>query len=136
MAVFPVLEKLFPIVGEVVDRVVPDKNGAEKAKREIEAKLVDAAVSGQLAQLEVNKAEAASASTFVSGWRPYIGWVCGAALTYQFVVAPVATWGASWAGIAVPPPPSLDNMLWELMFGMLGMGGLRTLEKWKGVAAK
>lgn len=133
---FPILERIFPIIGEVVDRVVPDKVGAEKAKREIEAKLVDASVQGQLAQIEVNKAEAASSSIFVAGWRPFIGWVCGAALAYQFVVAPVSIWGASWAGFAVPMPPMLDDMLWQLILGMLGMGGLRTFEKLHGVASK
>lgn len=133
---FPILEKLFPIIGEVVDRVVPDKTGAEKAKREIEAKLVDAAVSGQLAQIEVNKAEAANSNIFVAGWRPFIGWVCGSALAYQFVVAPVSMWGASWAGYSVPMPPMLDEMLWQLILGMLGMGGLRTFEKLHGVASK
>jgi len=136
MGAFPILDAIFPIVGKVLDRVIPDTAAAEKAKSEMQAALIQAQVQGQLAQIDVNKAEAANANVFVSGWRPFIGWVCGTALTYQFVAAPVATWIATWAGYTVPPPPMLDNMLWELIFGMLGMGTLRTFEKVKGVASK
>jgi len=90
-------------------------------------------VKGQLAQLDVNKTEAANENVFVSGWRPAIGWVCAAALLYQYLLIPLAVWGTLWAGLHMPKPPMLDDHLWELMFGMLGMGGLRTVEKISGV---
>lgn len=130
------LGPIFGVVDKVIDRVVVDKEGAEKAKREIQIALVDAQIKGELAQIEVNAKEAENPNVFVSGWRPFIGWVCGAALAFQFVLSPIGVWGMSFFMEKVPGPPSLDNMLWELMFGMLGMGTLRTVEKWKGVASK
>ena len=124
------------VVNTVIDRVVPDKAAAEKAKIQAQLALLESSTKGELAQIDLNKIEAANTSIFVSGWRPFIGWVCGSALAYQFVLAPISMWVASWVGFPVPLPPKLDDVLWELMFGMLGMGTLRTVEKWKGVAAK
>jgi len=54
-------------------------------------------------------------------------------MAYQYVISPLVVWGAALAGHPIPMPPRLDDMLWELMFGMLGLGGLRTFEKIKGV---
>jgi hypothetical protein len=85
-------------------------------------------------QAATNTAEAQSGNWFVAGWRPWIGWVCGLALAVQFVVGPLAVWVFDLLGHPIQAPPTLDDMLWELMFGMLGMGGLRTFEKIKGVA--
>jgi len=137
----PLLQAIFggPIgtaIGTVVDRVVVDKNLGEKLKGELERELAKAASEGSLAQLDINKVEAGNPSVFVSGWRPFIGWVCGSALAFQFVVSPMGTWALKFFLTEVPAPPVFDNMLWELMFGMLGMGTLRTFEKWKGVASK
>lgn len=86
------------------------------------------------AQADINKTEAQHPSIFVAGWRPYIGWVCGFALTYQFVVVPLVMWATLWAGYNLPQPPTFDANLWELMFGMLGIGALRSYDKIKGVA--
>lgn len=86
------------------------------------------------AQIEVNKAEATSRNVFTSGWRPSIGWTCAAALFYQFVLSPVGVWTASILGHPLPPPPTLDAMLWELLFGMLGIGALRSFDKLKGTS--
>ena len=69
----PLVSSLLPIVGEVLDRVVPDKAGNEIAKRDLERTLAQAAVKGQLGQLEINKVEAAHRSVFVTGWRPCVG---------------------------------------------------------------
>ena len=112
----------------VLDRFIPDP--AKRAEAEME--LVRMAQTAALAQGDVNRAEAASSSMFVAGWRPFVGWVCGAALAGQFVVTPVALWASQIAGHPFPPPPTLDAVLWELLFGMLGMGTLRTIEKLKG----
>lgn len=131
-----VLSPVTDIIGKVIDRLVPDKAASERIKDEIEKEIALSSMKGELAQLDVNKAEASSSSIFVAGWRPFIGWVCGSALAFQFVVSPIGQWVADVIGHHIPPPPSLDEMLWQLMFGMLGMGTLRTLEKIKGVANK
>ena len=85
----PLISAIMPMVGEVVDRLVPDKAGAAKAKQDLEAKLVDAAMAGQLGNLEINKVEAAHRSIWVSGWRPGVGWCCSLAFAFHFVVFPV-----------------------------------------------
>lgn len=133
---FQVLTPIFGVVDKVVDRLVPDKAASQKIKEEIQAEISKAQLKGELEQIEVNKIEAASASVFNSGWRPFIGWVCGTALMFEYVVSPLIVWGAASTGHPIPPPPKLDEVLWQLMFGMLGMGTLRTFEKVKGVASK
>ncbi|MFT3665580.1 3TM-type holin [Piscinibacter sp.] len=87
-----------------------------------------------LAQLSVNQSEAVSPGRFKGGWRPFIGWVCGGALALQFVAGPLMEWGGAVYGHPLPPLPRLDGVLWELLFGMLGLGTLRTVEKVKGSA--
>jgi len=83
-------------------------------------------------QREINRAEAASPSLFVAGWRPAIGWVCAAALAFQYLARPLWVWASAVWWPSAPAPPALDEMLWQLMFGMLGMGSLRTIEKMGG----
>lgn len=116
---------------KIVDKFIPDPEA--KAKAEVE--LRNSMLAWDAAQSATNTAEAASSSTFVAGWRPWIGWVCGMALAYQYVLSPIAVWAAAIAGHPIPLPPKLDDMLWQLILGMLGMGGLRTFEKIKGVAS-
>lgn len=103
-------------------------------ERKVEADLVRG-------QLDVNRAEAASSSPFVAGWRPAIGWIGAAALGYQFLAYPLLVWAWSLlqARGLVPaglqPPPMLDtDALWVVLSGMLGIAGLRTAEKVRGVA--
>ena len=92
-------------------------------------KQADNAQAQVMAQLEVNKAEAAHESLFVAGWRPAIGWVCALAIFSDFVLRPVMVWLSGWyPGVPVFPSLISDN-LWELMAGMLGLSGLRTFEK-------
>lgn len=115
---------------QVINKFIPDP--AEKARAE--AELRGSLLAWDQGQMSVNQAEAQNASIFVAGWRPFIGWVCGGALAYQYVASPLVSWISATLGHPLPPAPSFDGMLWELMFGMLGFGGLRTLEKFKGVA--
>ncbi len=117
---------------KVVDKFIPDP----EAKAKAESELRNALASLDQGQMKVNEAEAANSNWFVAGWRPWIGWVCGLALAVQFVIGPLAVWAFDLAGRPIQAPPVLDDMLWELMFGMLGMGLLRTAEKFKGVARK
>ena len=132
---FP-LEAVLGLATSLIDRIFPDP--AQKASAQLE--LLKLQQSGELAQitgqLDINKIEAANVNLFVSGWRPAIGWVCALALAYQYLVRPLAGTIATMAGHTLPPLPGLDDNLWQLMMGMLGMGGLRTFEKVQGVASK
>ena len=124
---------LGPITG-LLDKFIEDKDQKAKLAHDIST-LAQKQVHAQvLAQLEVNKAEAASNSLFVAGWRPAIGWVCGLAFAWHFVLGPVVTLILSYT-VEVPPQlPEFDmSSLLTVMMGMLGLGGLRTYEKKKGV---
>lgn len=112
----------------VIGKIWPDKTEAEKAQ-------LAAALAIVQGQLDTNKVEAANPSVFVAGWRPAIGWICGLALAYTFVLYPLLLWASAlWAPGIKPPVLGNDSMLFELLLGMLGLGGLRTFEKVKGVA--
>jgi len=120
----------------LIERIFPDPTQAANAKLELLKMQQSGDLATMTAQTDINKQEAASTSVFVSGWRPAIGWVCASALGYQYLFRPIITWAAMWAGYNVPTMPGLDDNLWQLMMGMLGMGGLRTFEKINGVASK
>jgi hypothetical protein len=134
------LLSILPVVGDILDKIFPDKTAAEAAK----VRLVELAQQGELAKLqadtqlataqaEINKVEAASSSFFVSGARPFIMWICGVGLAMQFLVLPLLTWGCALAGNPITFP-SLDmETLLTLLLGLLGLGGLRTIERIKGV---
>lgn len=117
---------------KVLDKFVPDPEARAKA----EADLRNSLQSWDKGQTDVNAVEAANSSVFVSGWRPFIGWCCGIALAYQYVVTPIVMWIAVSFHMALIAPPKLDDTLWQLVFAMLGLGGLRTYEKVMGVARK
>ena len=110
-----------------IGKIWPDKSAAEAAQ-------LAAAVAIVQGQLDTNRAEAASPSAFTSGWRPAIGWVCALALACQYIARPLLQWAGIVTGHPWPALPGIDGNLWELMLGMLGLGGLRTFEKTKGVA--
>jgi hypothetical protein len=126
---------LLPIIGDVIGRFLPeDKEAAAKAKQEIEQQLTTHLAQIDLAQLEINKAEASHRSIFVAGWRPMIGWTCGLALAYTYVIQPIAVFILGQTGhLIVLPTLSMSEMMPVLM-GMLGLGGLRTFEKFKKVS--
>lgn len=115
---------------QVLNKFVPDPDARAKA----EAELRNSLQTWDKQQNDVNAVEAANPNLFVAGWRPFIGWVCGVALAYQFVLVPILMWIALSLGYKPPMPPKLDDTLWQLVFAMLGLGGLRTFEKVKGVA--
>lgn len=138
---FDPLSAILDLGGKVIERVFPDPVQRDAAKLE----LLKMQQSGELAQLTadtelakgqlaVNEAEAGNASLFVSGWRPAVGWVCAAGLASQFLVAPLATWGAALAGHPIVFPELPMETLLTLLFGMLGLSTNRTMEKIKGVA--
>ena len=135
MALDP-LSALLDIGGKVIDRVWPDPAQQAAAKLEL-FKLQQSGELAQIAgQMEINKVEAANPSVFVSGWRPAIGWICGAGFAVQFVVGPLAEWGSALYGHPVKFPPMDTGTMMPLLLGMLGLGGMRTAEKIQGVASK
>jgi len=129
-----IVGSILPVVGEVIDRLVPDKAGAAKARQDIEAALVKAENDGRLGQLEINKVEAAHRSTFVAGWRPFCGWVSGFALLYHFILSPLVMFGLDIAMVDYSLPVFDIDALLTVLLGMLGLGGLRSFEKFKGVS--
>jgi len=133
MALDPV-SALLDIGGKVMDRLWPDPAQAAAAKLE----LFKLQQSGELAmiagQLDINKAEAANPSVFVSGARPFILWVCGSGFAIQFVVGPLAEWGSALYGHPVKFPQMDMATLMPLLLGMLGLSGYRTIERVNGVA--
>lgn len=123
-----------PVTG-LLDKFVEDKDQKVALAHEISTMADRHAQDLALAQIEVNKAEAASSSVWKGGWRPFVGWVCGAAFAYHFVLQPLAIFGLAAYGMEVPPLPNFDmGQLMTVLMGMLGLGGLRSFEKTKGVA--
>ena len=117
-------------VADAVDRFVETPD--EKAAIELKRAALDA--EAQMRQMAVNQQEAAHRSVFVAGWRPAIGWCGAAAIAYAYVVQPLMVYGmALWAPHLLAPPPIDLSGLYPIILGMLGLGGLRTLEKAKGV---
>ena len=134
MAIAALLPSLLPVVGDVLDRFFPNKEERAKAEREIEAKLTAHLASIDLAQLEVNKQEASHRSLLVAGWRPFVGWTCGLALFYTYLVQPMATFVLAQTGHLIQLPPVDLSAMKPVLLGMLGLGGLRSFEKFKGVS--
>lgn len=127
----------------LIDKVIPDP----AAKQAAQLKLLELQQTGELAQLNadtdlakgqlaVNQVEAANPSVFIGGWRPFIGWVCGAGLAYQYLLAPLLTWGALLFGRVVQAPQLDLGTLITLLFGMMGLSISRSFEKLNGVASK
>lgn len=130
------LPTLLPVLGEVLDRVIPDRAEAAKARLEMESKLLEAATAQATQQAAINQVEAANSSIFVAGWRPFIGWVCGAGLAWAFLAAPIIGWLLPAFGVVAVMPPIQTEYLLELVVAMLGLGALRSFEKMKGVASR
>lgn len=136
MSILSSLPILSDVLEPVLDRFFPNKEEARKAQADIERALIDNAQQLQIEQTQINKVEAAHRSVFVAGWRPSIGWVCSAALGYQFIISPLLNYGLAVFSPETPIPPKLDmGDLMTLLTGMLGLGGLRTVEKLQGVAS-
>lgn len=138
----PLATLALPLITQVIDRVMPDPQTAADAK----LRALEMAQKGELAQLEAivelskaqaetNTAEASGGDSYARRWRPTIGYVIGAALAFHYILNPLLMWAAALTGSAITPPAiSLDDHLWELIMGMLGLAGWRTLDKVKGVS--
>jgi len=126
----PILGDIISTVGGIIEKMVPDKDKASELKHEISMSLVNL----DLAQMEVNKEEAKNPSIFVSGWRPAVGWVCVAALAFNYIISPLGNWAAAIWMPEVSLPSLEIGELMTLLFGLLGMGTLRSYDKKQGTA--
>jgi hypothetical protein len=135
MAIDP-LSAILEVGGKLIDKLIPDP----RQKAEAIIKLEELRQSGDLAiisaQMKVNEVEAASGNLFVSGWRPFIGWVCGGALAFQMILGPFIVWLFTSFGHPILLPVMQTELLTTLLIGMLGLGGMRTVEKLSKVASK
>ena len=123
-----------PVTG-LLDKFIEDKDQKAALAHELATMADKHAQDLALAQIGVNEAEASSGSLFKGGWRPFIGWVCGSAFAYHYVIQPVIIFGVTVAGVDIPELPQFDmSSLMTVMMGMLGLGGLRTYEKQKGLS--
>jgi len=139
---------MIPLVAEgilglgtaLIDRLFPDKTKADEAK----LKLLELQQSGELAalaadtelakgQMAINQEEAKDESLFVKGWRPFIGWTCGSAFAFKYVIGPIGFTVAGFWGIKLQLPTLEMSEMMPILLGMLGLGGFRTYEKVKKV---
>lgn len=133
------LSALFGIGGKLIDKLFPDPEQKAKAQFELfrlqqagDLKQLEADLQLALGQLRVNEAEAASPDWFRAGWRPAVGWTCALGLAYQFLLRPLLTFALALAEKPMTLPSLELDTLMTLLFGMLGLGAYRTVEKLKG----
>ena len=122
-----------PVTG-LLDKFIEDKDQKNALAHEISTMAEKHAHEAAMhRQILVNKEEAKHKSIFVAGWRPFIGWTCGVALAYHFVLAPLIVFGIAWYGSPVPEIPTFDmDSLMTVLLGMLGLGGLIPMKNRKG----
>ena len=142
MSLLAAATALLPTISGLLDKLIPDPDARATAQLDLlklqqdgAFKELDAQLQINLAQAEINKVEAASQNGFQAGWRPLAGYMCVAGLGYEFLLRPLLPWALTVSGVEAPPLPSLDGVLFELMFGMLGLGTLRTADRWKRISA-
>ena len=121
-------------VSSLLDKFVEDKDQKAKLAHEIATMSEKFSQERALAQIELNKAEAASGSVWKGGWRPFVGWITASALLYHYILKDLIMFGCTLAGVEVPELPEFDMAsLMTILLGMLGIGGLRSYEKTKGI---
>ncbi len=137
-----------PVLDKVLDRVIPDKSSRDKAKNELamlrengELEAMRLEFQALNAQAEINKADAQSGNWWQSGWRPAAGWICVAGMGYSYLLQPLLPWALqvlsklAGSSITVPVLPDIQSgELMALMFSLLGVAGIRSFDKIKGVA--
>jgi hypothetical protein len=130
---------LKPLISPAINKVlnlIPDQVERERADKELALELMKAVQIADSQQMEINKIEAQNPNLFVSGWRPFIGWVGGIAIAWVFLLHPVISYIVAIIDPAIKLPQVETENLLELVFAMLGMAGLRSYEKIRGVARK
>lgn len=124
-----------PALGKVTERFIDGKASTEELHAEANKHAISADVQLALAQIQLNTKEAEHQSIFVAGWRPFVGWTCAVALAFNYVALPLGEFVALLSGYTGAFPQPLDfSVMSSVLLGMLGLGGLRTFEKSKGIA--
>ena len=116
-------------VSKILDKFIFDKDLKVKLEHEIKTEIQRA----NLAQIDVNKADAQHRYIFVAGWRPFIGWICAVAMGYHFVLQPIIVFVLSANGVNYDLPEFDMGSLMTIVMGILGLGGMRSFEKYKGI---
>lgn len=136
----PLVSVLTGLGDTLIKRLWPDPSDQAKAQLELfklqqSGELALLASQTELAtkQLDVNAVEAANPNLFVSGWRPGVGWCCVAGFSIQFVIGPLAEWASALYGTPIPFPKLDLSEMMPILLGMLGLAGMRSAEKIKGV---
>jgi len=122
---------------DILDKVVPDADAKRRAQEAWQLRVLEIAAQESTQQSQTNTVEAAHPSLFTSGWRPFVGWVCGFSFAWICFGQPLFSW--TYVLVTKQPAPVVElptEMLMTTLLGMLGLGTLRTLEKIKGVNAK
>ena len=120
----------------LITRIFPDPEKADQAKLELLKLQQSGELASMTAQTDINKEEAKSSSIFVSGWRPFVGWVCGSSFALHFVLLPIINFALIANGHKEVVLAFDMSTLMTLLMGLLGLGGMRTYEKVQGVASK
>lgn len=135
------LPLLIDPISRLLDRLIPDPGARAAAQAELlraqqdgELETLKLALSADQAQTAINQQEAGNPNLFVSGWRPFIGWVCGVAFCYHFILQPLLVFILTNTGHAVTLPAFDMQALSTVLMGILGLGSLRTIEKVRGSA--
>jgi hypothetical protein len=115
------------LASTIVSRIWPDKTAQEQQQ-------LAAVLSMIQGQMDINKVEAGNESTFVAGWRPFIGWACGAACVWNWMGLPMAKLALALLGHTIALAPADLSEMMPVLMGMLGLGGLHTFERVKGVS--
>ena len=124
-----IADSVIGVAGKVLDKFIEDKDLKKKLDHELRSQIV----SLDLAQAQANVEQAKHSSVFIAGARPAIMWICAFGLAWQFVMQPVAVWGIALSGADIVLPIIETEGLMSLTLALLGLGGMRTAEKWKGV---
>lgn len=132
----PIIAAAIPIIGDLIDRFLPNSAEREKIKLEYEAKITEAITSVDMAQIEINKVEAASSNLFVAGWRPACGWLGVFGLAYHAILQPFFMFIAALAEYKIDLPVFDTSILMTLLVGMLGMGTMRSFDKYQETDTK
>lgn len=134
----PILGDIIDAIGGLASEAIVDKDKKNELKvrlEELRDKADQRLHDELMGQIEVNKVEAAHASIFVAGWRPFIGWTGGVGLAYSFVLSPFIEFLARVFGFTQPMPELDTGQLMTLVLAMLGVGAMRSYDKVKGTAA-